>query len=84
MRLQRPYLHCTAYRLGHAFTLPLLMVLGLRKSCFGVSSMPEALDSLEGNLSVQLQPALGMQLLSASFMDTRTISSTNSAQMGSS
>ena len=30
---------------------------------------------LEGCLSVQLQPALGMQLLSASIMDTRTLSS---------
>ena len=58
------------------------MVLGLCEPCFGVSSMPEAHDSLKNYLSVQLQPALGTELLSVSFMHTRTTCSTHNAQMG--
>lgn len=44
--------------------------------------MPEAHDSLKNYLSVQLQPALGTELLSVSFMHTRTTCSTHNAQMG--
>ncbi len=46
-------------RTGHAFFVPPLMVLGLRGPCCGVLSISEALESLDGCLSVQLQPPLG-------------------------